>query len=159
MKAAQIDKLYPKLTSEELAGLAFEALARRDGIEFDTIVGNVKTQTYICKDWDYRWRFVGLTDLYKYYATIYWKSRTYMAAAEKLVKDGDTKFNPVLDHYLDQVIAMDVALQEVCSKQGIDVMTVKKLALCEDEAIFTTSEKPDLVAEFVGLFEATLGKK
>ena len=157
--AAQVDKLYQKLTSEELAGLAFEALARQDGIELDTIVGNVKTQNYICKDWDYRWRFVGLTDLYKYYATIYWKSRTYMAAAEKLVKEGDTKFNRVLGHYLDQVIAMDVALQDVCSKQGIDFMTVKKLALCENEATFTTSEKPDLVAEFVGLFEATLGKK
>ena len=157
--AAQVDKLYQKLTSEELAGLAFEALARQDGIELDTIVGNVKTQTYICKDWDYRWRFVGLTDLYKYYSMIYWKNRAYMANVDNFIKEGDVKLQNLLDRLIDETVAMDVALQDVCNKQGIDFMKVKKLALCENEATFTTSEKPDLVAEFVGLFEATLGKK
>jgi len=157
--AAQVEKLYQKLTSEELAGLAFEALARQDGIELDTIVGNVKTQTYICKDWGYRWRFVGLTDLYKYYAMIYWKNRAYMEAAENFIKDGGDKLKGLLDLLLDQAIAMDVALQEACTKQGIDVVTVKKLALCDNEATFATSLKPDLVAEYLGLFEAVLGKK
>jgi len=111
--AAQVEKLYKKLTSEELAGLAFEALARQDGIELDTVVGNVKTQVYKCKDWGYRWRLVGLTDLYKYYSMIYWKNRAYMAAVENFI----------------------------------------------NEATFTTSLKPDLVAEYLGLFEAVLGKK
>ncbi len=157
--AAQVEKLYPKLTSEELAGLAFEALARQDDIELDTIVGNVKTQVYKCKDWNYRWRLVGLTDLYKYYSMIYWKNRAYMAAAENFIKDGDTKLSSLLDLLIDQAISMDVALQEVCSKQDIDVVSVKKLALCDNEATFTESDKPDLVADYVGLFEAMLGKK
>lgn len=156
---AQIEKLYQKLTSEELAGLAFEALARQDGIELDTIVGNVKTKDYRCKDWDYRWRFVGLTDLYKYYSMIYWKNRADMANVNNLVKAGDVKLQKLLDRLIDETIAMDMALQDVCNKQGIDFMSVKKLALCENEATFTTSEKPDLVAEYVGLFEAVLGKR
>lgn len=157
--AAQVEKLYKKLTSEELAGLAFEALARQDGIELDTVVGNVKTQVYKCKDWGYRWRLVGLTDLYKYYSMIYWKNRAYMANVDNFIKEGDVKLQNLLDRLIDETVAMDVALQDVCNKQGIDFMKVKKLALCENEASFTESDKPDLVAEFVGLFEATLGKK
>lgn len=155
--AAQVEKLYQKLTSEELADLAFEALARQDGIDLDTIVGNVKTKDYRCKDWDYRWRFVGLTDLYKYYGMVYWKNRAYMAAAENLITAGDTKLSSLLDGLVDQTIAMDVALQDVCSRQGIDVMTVKTMALCEDEATFISSTKPELVAEYAGLFMRIVG--
>ena len=155
--AAQVEKLYQKLTSEELAGLAFEALARQDDIEVDTIVGSVRTQDYKCTDWGYRRRLVGLTDLYKYYSMVYWKNRAYMAAAENFIKEGDNKLENLLNLLIDHAIAMDVALQEVCSKQGIDFMAVKKLALCDNEATFTTSQKPSLVAEYVELFKGIIG--
>lgn len=82
-----------------------------------------------------------------------------MAYVDNFIKAGDVKFQNLLHRLLDETIAMDVALQKVCSKQGIDFMTVKKLALCDNEATFTESDKPDLVKEYVGLFEATLGKK
>ena len=41
MKAEQIDKLYSKLTSQENAALAFEALVRHDFAEVDVIEGAV----------------------------------------------------------------------------------------------------------------------
>jgi hypothetical protein len=49
-------------------------------------------------------------------------------------------------------MAMDVALQEVCDKAKIDVMSVKKLAGCNDEYIPDKCDNEVLVKEYAGLF-------
>ncbi len=153
MKVAQVDKLYTKLTPVEQAGLAFEAIARNDDAELAVIVESVQQLDYRCTHWEFRQRGWCLLDLAKYYGVIYWKTRAYMGVAHAKFQEG----NNVNDQkatfvFLDRLLAMDVALTDVCTKINIDVMTVKKLALCEDEAALSDNGNPELVKEYSELF-------
>jgi hypothetical protein len=153
MKAVQVDKLYSKLTPTEQAALAFEAIARNDDSELAVIVDSVEQLDYRCTHWEFRQRGWCLLDLAKYYGLLYWKTRTYMEVVHSKFKE----VNNIQDQkatfvFLDRLLAMDVALTDVCTKINIDVMTVKKLALCEDEAAFSENSNPDLVKEYSELF-------
>ncbi len=141
-KAARVDKLYNKLTPEELAGLAFEASICGGDAEYDAILASVGNRIYICRDQRFSLTLNAYIDLGMFYGMTYWQNRTYMACA-----DND---NALL--LVDHAIAMDVALQAVCAKANVDVMAVKKMALCLDEASFSDSDKPELVKEYYGLF-------
>jgi hypothetical protein len=84
-----------------------------------------------------------------------------MAAAETLYnKDGSEKSKALLYHFVDSVVAMDVALQEVCANAGIDPMTVRKLACCADEYVFVKCGDKcgieSLVKEYIELFAGFL---
>lgn len=50
MKAAQVEKLYPKLDNDQLSALAFDALVRGDDDERLTILGSVSKKHYQCLD-------------------------------------------------------------------------------------------------------------
>lgn len=153
MKAAQVDKLYTKLTPVEQAALAFEAIARNDDAELAVIVGSVERLAYRCTHWAFRQRGWCLLDLAKYYGLIYWKTRTYMEVEHSLAKqNNDPEIQATAFGLLERLLAMDVALANVCGKMNIDVMTVKKLALCEDEAAFSDNGNPELVKEYTELF-------
>jgi hypothetical protein len=151
-KAARVDKLYNKLTPEELAGLAFEASIYGGDAEYDAILASVGNRTYICRDQRFSFALNAYIDLGMYYGMTYWKNRTYMAYAETLhAATGDKKAKALHDHLLDSAIAMNVALQAVCTKANVDVMAVKKMALCVDEASFSESDKPEVVKEYTDL--------
>lgn len=55
-------------------------------------------------------------------------------------------------HLLDSAMAMDVALQKVCAKHGIKIMTMKKLALCDTEYAFDHFHDTGLADEYIDLF-------
>ncbi len=57
--------------------------------------------------------------------------------------------------FVDRVIAMDTALQDVCAKVGIDPMAVKKMAGCVDEYHPDRCTNSALVAKYVELFEGS----
>lgn len=158
MKAAQIDKLYSKLTPHEQAALAFEALARQDTLGLGAIVGSVERQDYRCSHWDYRQRLTGFIDLAKYYGLIYWKTRCCMAVMDDKFKESGNEADQQAAYvYVDMVLAMETALREVCAKINIDVMAVKKLALCEDEYSPDKCNNVELVREYAGLFMGIVG--
>jgi hypothetical protein len=151
-KAARVDKLYNKLTPEELAGLAFKATVRGDYAEHDAILASVGNRTYICRDQRFSLMLNAYIDLGMFYGMTYWKNRTYLAYTEILnAATGDDKAKALHDHLLDSAISMDVALKAVCAKANVDVMAVKKMALCLDEASFSESDKPELVKEYTDL--------
>jgi hypothetical protein len=155
--ATQVEKLYQKLTPEELAGLAFEANVRGNKAEFETICTSVGNRKYLCLDQ----RFSRLTTAYinlgVFYGMTYWKNRTYLAYAETLyTTQGDEKSQVLLFHLLDSAVAMDIALQKVCASHGIDIMTVKKLALCDTEYAFDQSGETKLLDEYLELFNGFL---
>jgi hypothetical protein len=153
MKAAQVDKLYSKLTPTEQAALAFEAIVRNDDSELAVIVGSVEQLDYRCTHWEFRQRGWCLLDLAKYYGLIYWKTRTYMTVEHSMYKEGnDIEAQKAAFIFMDRLLAMDIALANVCTKMNIDVMTIKKLALCEDEAAFSDNGNPELVKEYTELF-------
>ena len=81
MKAEQVDKLYSKLTSQENAALAFEALVRGDNSEFDVIREAVEQRLYQMPDYKYRVRFYDMMILSFWYGGIYWKTCTHYAFA------------------------------------------------------------------------------
>ena len=152
-KAAKVDKLYSKLTPEELAGLAFEANVRGDDAEHEAILASVGNRTTICRDQRFSLTLNAYIDLGMFYGMTYWKNRAYLTYAEPLhAATGDNKAKALRDHLLDSVIAMDVALHAICAKVNIDVLAVKKMALCVDEASFSESDKPEIVKEYYGLF-------
>lgn len=158
MNTTQVDKLYAKLTPYEQAALAFEALARQDSVELGTIVGSVERHDYRCSHWDYRHRLTGFIDLAKYYGLIYWKTRCCMAVMDGMFKErGDEADQQAAHIYVDMVLAMETALQDLCAKANIDVMAVKKLALCEDEYSPEKCGNNELVKEYVELFIGIFG--
>jgi hypothetical protein len=137
--------------------LAFEANVRGNKAEFETIRASVGNRTYVCLDQ----RFSRLTTAYinlgVFYGMTYWKNRTYLAYAETLhTAQGDEKSQALLFHLLDSAVAMDVALQKVCARHGIDIMTMKKLALCDTEYAFDQSRETTLVDEYLDLFNGFL---
>jgi hypothetical protein len=153
MTLAKIDKLYSKLTPHEQAALALESLARQDNAETDRIVGSVTQLTYRCPHFDFRRRLSGLINLSLYYALIYWKTRTYMAVAHYHSKTNhDPKDQAAAFEYMDRLQAMETALAQVCDTLNIDLTAVKKIALCEDEAVIGGEGDPALVDEYTGLF-------
>ena len=153
MKAAQIDKLYPKLDNYQLSALAFEALMRGDDAEKEAILGSVRELNYRCKDQRFTRRYRGYLDLALFYGMVYWKERTFMAVAETRYKeDGCEKSRATLYHFVDNVVAMDVALQAVCTDVNIDYMAVKKLAQCGNEHSPDKCSDGELVQEYVALF-------
>jgi hypothetical protein len=158
MNPAQVEKLYTKLTPEELAALAFEANMRGDNDEFETILASVGRRAYICLDQRFNRLTNAYLDLGMFYGMVYWKHRTYMEFASNLHKEQPNDGNrTLLFYYLDNVMAMDVALQEVCAQVNIDCMAVKKLAGCDDEYSPEKCGNEGLVREYVGLFLGVVG--
>lgn len=81
-----------------------------------------------------------------------------MAVMDGMFKErGDEADQKAAFVFLDKLLAMDVALQEVCAKLNIDVMAVKKLALCEDEYSPEKCGNNELVKEYVELFMGIFG--
>ncbi len=61
MKSSQVDKLSSKLTPQENAALAFEALNRHDSQEMDIIEDALEKRLYRLPDYQFRARVGGLT--------------------------------------------------------------------------------------------------
>lgn len=151
-KAAQIDKLYSKLRPEELAGLAFEANVRGDDDEYAEILSGVGKRTYVCLNQEFSLRLNNYNSLGMFYGATYWKNLAYMEFVGNLQKEKQSdRHDQLHSHFLDNLLAMDVALQAVCEKAKIDVMVVKKLAGCDDEYIPNKCNNEGLVNGYVGL--------
>lgn len=81
MKPSQLDKLYDKLSPTELGMMAFDAIARKDESEADTILKNVGWNTYRSINADYRQQVEGLILLSHVYSIEHWKTRALMLQA------------------------------------------------------------------------------
>ncbi len=117
MKAAQIDKLYGNLTPKEQANLAFEAIACNDIAELDLIVEGFERLNYRDTHREFRHRGWGLLDLGKYYGLMYWKTRACLLTTMiNTKKDNKVDNQSLLFDLRQKLIAVDVALAEVCAR-------------------------------------------
>jgi len=131
VKPAQTKKLYTKMTPNELAALAFEALQDGDNAEFEIIAGSVDKRTE--NGWYYRRRLMGLTNLGLMFGGIYWKSRAL--------------------GYDESVASMETALKDVCGQVKVSAQAIRRLAFCDREQLLDDDFiKPSLLTFYTKLF-------
>jgi hypothetical protein len=157
MKATQVEKLYAKLTPHEQATLAVEALARQDESEIDAIIAAVPRQTFTGLHTDYTRRAHGLLELVCQYSIEYWKNNSFLFAALALYNhDGSNKNLNLSKSFDAKLMAMDIALAEVCRVLKVDIEAIKHIATCKPQAdyeeIFDMPADAELVAQYVALF-------
>ena len=152
MRAAQVNKLYSKLTPHEQADLSFEAAARLDEAEINDIVDSVEKHTYRCLHADYRQRATGLFMLALFYGAQYWKNRALMMMALNLSSDDDINSVQLAVRFLAKLASMDAALIDVCRRIKVDVDSVKTMADCRDEPAFNDYAEAELVGQYTEQF-------
>jgi hypothetical protein len=76
-----------------------------------------------------------------------------MAVADSKRKDTqDPEAQSAVFSLLDELLAMDAALADVCDKTDIEVALVIKYTLCDDEAKINEACDPALAEGYIGLF-------
>lgn len=159
MKAAQVNKLYAKLAPHEQATLAFEALARQDENEMDTILDSVPRQTYTGLHTDYTRRAHGLQALAWLYGLEYWKnfSTVYLALFLLANRGGDLTLRNLCKSFDAKLMAMEIALAEVCGLLQINPESVKRMAWLEPQdrydGMFGLPIDAELVRQYTELFK------
>jgi hypothetical protein len=148
MKPAQVNKLYAKLKPEEQAALVFEAAARLDSDEVDTILEYVERKTYFTVHADYHRRAFGLQWLVAQYGIEYWKIRALLLKACNKADDGDQQATDTAFLFLAKVVALEIALAEICKLIKVDMAAIKKMAGCPDGDAHP-DELPPVDAELV----------
>ena len=128
MKQQQINKLYNKLTPQEQANLAFAASMRTDQTEVDLILSAVEKRTYVTTHVDYDRRTCGLVKLSGIFGIFYWKTLLKLSTAN-LSKVG-MACDKVSQRYINQFIALNTALNNVCQSLQIDSEAIRKFAEC-----------------------------
>ena len=128
MKPQQINKLYSNLTPHEQANLAFSAAMRQDETEVDLILSAVKRRTYITPHVDYHTRTHGLVQLSGIFGVAYWKTFFKLSTAN-LSKTGEAVDKDAQRH-INEFIALNMALNNVCQAFQIDSEAIRKLAEC-----------------------------
>ena len=128
MKAQQINKLYSKLTPHEQANLAFAAAMRNDEKEVDLILSAVEKRTYITTHFDYHSRTHGLVTLSGVFGIFYWKT-FFKLSTVNLSKAGEA-CDKVAQSHINQFIALNTALNNVCKSLQIDSEDIRKFAEC-----------------------------
>jgi len=128
MKPQQINNLYSKLTPHEQANLAFAAAIRHDETEVDLILNAVEKKTYITTHVDYHTRTHGLVQLSGVFGTFYWKT-FFKLSTVNLSKTGEA-FDKVAQKHINEFIALNTALNNVCKSLQIDSEAIRKFAEC-----------------------------
>ena len=128
MKPQQINNLYSKLTPHEQANLAFAAAIRHDETEVDLILNAVEKKTYITTHVDYHTRTHGLVQLSGVFGTFYWKT-FFKLSTVNLSKTGEA-FDKVAQKHINEFIALNIALDNVCQLLNIDDEIIRIYAQC-----------------------------
>ena len=150
MKAAQVNKLYSKLTPHEQAALVFEAAARLDDEEVDAILEHVEKRDYRCCHADYQRRTMGLRNLVGLYGTHHWRTLALLSMAEN---SGETDKTTAL---LSQLAALEAALTETCDRYKVNIAAVKKLAECVDTECFACGASEEWMRHYLELFASAV---
>jgi hypothetical protein len=137
MKAAQVNKLYSRLTPQEQAALVFEAVSRHDESSVDAILEHVERKTYECVHADYMRRIHGLLCLSGYYGGEYWKNRALLLYACIKFETGENETEAAAMKLYAKIVAMEHALAKTCAHLKVDLAAFKKMAGCQPEDDFS----------------------
>ena len=128
MKQQQLNKLYSKLTPHEQANLAFEAAMRKDQRDADLILNAVEQKTYVTGHADFHTRSAGLIHLSGVFGIFYWKT-FFKLSNVNLSKTGEA-FDKVAQRHINEFIALNTALNNVCTLLKIDPEVIREFAEC-----------------------------
>jgi len=160
MKPKQINKLYSSLTPHEQANLAFAAALRHDEKEGDLILNSVEKRTYMTVHADYHNRLHGLVQLSGIFGTAYWKTFFKLSTAN-LSKTGEA-FDKVAQQHINEFIALNTALNNVCQSLQIDSEAIRTFAECKginpnfEGLPFKGLANKDLLTQYTSLFTAAV---
>jgi hypothetical protein len=148
LKANKITHLYAKLTPHEQAALAFEAAVRQDDSEITRILDSVERETYVTLHTDYKRRAYGLRALCTEYGLHYWRNQCFQMSSLALhIVNEDDSYLALCISFDAKLVAMDMALAEVCNDLKISVEAVKKTAYCQD------------TSQYIGLSDAPIDEE
>ena len=128
MKIGQIDKLYSKLSAQQQANLLFSAVAQGNANEADAIESSVEQNTYRMADLEFHRQLLQLQHVVGTYSREYWRLRALMMYH---VSNDEADLSTT-KQFIDNLLALEQALVDVCKQLNVDFTSVKKLALCLD---------------------------
>jgi len=128
MRKQPINKLYSQLTPHEQANLAFEAAMRKDEKEVALILNAVEQKTYVTGHADYHIRSQGLIYLSGIFGITYWKSFFKLSTAN--INPTGVAFDSLAQSRINQFIALNTALINVCTLLKIDPEVIREFAEC-----------------------------
>lgn len=167
MKQDQITAAYKGLNADQMAALAFHYLSEENNLEFKRLGDAVPLSDYRYRGPDeaYQARLDGVRRFAEGWATEYWRLRCYKAemlgATLAAVRRGvdDEKADALLDAHgqaESYLLALDVAMTEVCDDHGIDPADVRRMSGAEAFKPRREGTTPD--ADYLAAMRAGLAK-
>lgn len=146
MTPKQVKRLYDGLTPREQANMVFAAVARRDNAEADVILNRVERVAYRIPHLDYSKRILSLQALMFAYGVEFWRIRALMFS---VCKAAGAEAENAAKRFFQQILALEVALADICDRFNVDINAIKTMAQCPDNEPLPTAEAD---AEFVSQY-------
>ena len=165
----RIDRLYAGLTAKETATLVFTHLSRGNLVEADRISDLVPEKRYRMPDFEHTDRFERLRRATLYYAMEWWRYQAHCFAAsgfllhsfhsDKAEDEGrGQECFEAWQVWEARLLSLDAALEAVCSRHGVDVADVRRMAGVEApyQVLGLGEVDSQLVAEMTQAFDNVL---
>jgi len=164
MKQTSINKIYENLSNKELANLVFNTIPSKNTQKIDKLVSLVPIKKYSCVDFEYRDHLDRILRMAYTWSIWHWQLKSELNAKFSVwlmrVIVAEESISTTLEDYQEcesRLLALDLALDEICSKNGIDASTVRKLAntepFCEADSklVFDEEFKIEIEDKLSGL--------
>jgi len=165
----RLERLYEGLTPKETATLVFSHLSRGTVTEADRIRDLVPLKVYRLPDPEHVDHFERLRRATLYYAMERWRYEAHCFAASSIVvhfyqsedEQDQERSQQCFEAWLvweTRLLSLDAALEAVCSKHGVDVADVRRMAGIDGpyQVLGLGEVDPELVAEMTKTFNNVL---
>jgi hypothetical protein len=162
----RIERLYTELSAKETAVLVYTHLSRGNVAEADRIRDLVPMKTYRLPDPDHTDHFERLRRATLYYAMERWRYQAHCFAASGIVvhfyqsedeqdQERSQQCFEAWQVWETRLLSLDVALEAVCTKHGVDIADVRRMAGVEGpyQVLGLGIVDPELVAEMTQSFD------
>jgi hypothetical protein len=162
----RIERLYTELSAKETAVLVYTNLSRGNVTEADRIRDLVPMKTYRLPDPNHTDHFERLRRATLYYAMERWRYQAHCFAASGIVihfyqsedeqdQEHSQQCFEAWRLWETRLLSLDAALEAVCSKHGVDIADVRRMAGVESpyQVLGLGIVDPELVAEMTQSFD------
>jgi hypothetical protein len=162
----RIERLYAELSAKETAVLVYTHLSRGNVAEADRIRDLVPMKTYRLPDPNHTDHFERLRRATLYYAMERWRYQAHCYAASGFVihlyqseneqdQERSQECFKAWQIWETRLLSIDAALEVVCSKHGVDIADVRRMAGVEGpyQVLGLGVVDPQMVAEMTQAFD------
>lgn len=162
MKQDRITKLYEGLTNKERAALSFRYILDANELELSRVGDTVEFKSYRCHDAEYREWLQSFFTLASHWGLIYWQHYSGLMATIALrhatiagsTTDDLKSISTRIVYWKRRLLALDVALDDLCTQHGVDVDVVRRYSEVDQNAITYADLLPD--SEYQANIQAAL---